>query len=215
MKIFLKLLIWSAVFETLLFLPIVFNVPFLMNVVFYPQIVPISIASNLWTDVADSPVGIFIVSWIFWFAILTAGFASTCIFQRIKQKPNVILAESPVMANDNNKNFSLRPKMSFFDMLAWFSFVAPFVAAGLTFGLGLIANNSRQNSLDYFITDFLGCEFLALVVTFIFGVVSLFGVQRHRRKLSLWIALAGILISGFSAFMAFIMCAMSGMGRNC
>lgn len=118
--------------------------------------------------------------------------------------------------DETTKGLANKSKMSSFDWAAWFSFVTPLAAAAITFGLFLAANYSHSNSLSIknLIGGVLGCEFLMLFVSLILGVVSLFGIQQHKRKLTLWIALFGILASGVALFVFFeLLILMMGTGR--
>jgi hypothetical protein len=66
-----------------------------------------------------------------------------------------------------------------------------------------MADNSKMSSFDR-----------AAWFSLILGVVSLFGIQRHRRKLTLWIALFGILANCAALFVALeLLIFMSGTSR--
>jgi hypothetical protein len=100
---------------------------------------------------------------------------------------------------------------SFYERAAWISFfIAVFLAAIAV--------------VDYFFPLFEGealfsaelLFFFGLVIGLIFGVISLFGFRRHRRALTLWIASAGVFVSGglATAGVAFFISILAGFGHQ-
>jgi len=223
MKVFLKLLLWSTGLEIVLFLVDSSRLPFLSDIAFYLQEPALNIGGDFWPDIGNSRIGLVLVPWFFLFVLLTIIFALNCVFQRLKSKPDNRAASSGwfsfgslAVMDETSKGMADNPKISSFDRAAWFSLITPLAATAITFGLFLAANYSHSNSLstNNLISGVLGCEFLMLFVSLIFGIVSLFGIQRHKRKLTLWIALFGILASGVAWFgVLALIVLMSGTGR--
>ena len=98
-----------------------------------------------------------------------------------------------------------------YELFAWTSFlIAVFLAAIV--------------GVDYFSPLFKGEDifsvelhfFVGLVIGLIFGVISLFGFRRHRRALTLWIASAGVFVSGglATAEVAFFISILAGFGHQ-
>ena len=207
MKVFLKLLLWSTGLEIVLFLVDSSRLPFLSDIACDLQEPALNICWYFWPEIGNSRIGIFLVPWFFWFVLLTIIFAMNCVFQRLKFNPDNRVASpgwfsfgSLAVMEETRKDMADNSKMSSFDRAAWFSLITPLAAATITFGLFLAANYSL--SIKNLIGGVLGCEFLMLFVSLILGVVSLFGIQQHRRKLTLWIALFGILANCAALFVA-------------
>jgi len=84
-----------------------------------------------------------------------------------------------------------RSTISFFEVAAWISlFIATLLV--VTIGAQEFIGLPEGDAL-LFVEEF---WFFGLATGFILGVVSLLGFRRHRRKLTLWIALVGVLVGG-------------------
>jgi hypothetical protein len=187
------------------------RLPFLSDIACDLQEPALNICWYFWPEIGNSRIGIILVPWFFWFVLLTTIFALNCVFQRLKSNPDNRAASpgwfsfgSLAVMDETTMGLANKSKMSSFDWAAWLSLITPLAAAAITFGLFLAANYSHSNSLSInnLISGVLGCEFLLLFVSLVFGVVSLFGIQRHKRKLTLWIALFGILANCAALFVA-------------
>jgi hypothetical protein len=114
------------------------------------------------------------------------------------------------MHDQITSNTDSKVKASFCDWAARFSLIMPFVLIVATFGLiGLM------HASNGFMSGFLGCEVVLLFISFVFGAISMMGFQYCRRKFSLWIALAGVLISGAVGFAAFLLYSLSSGWSGC
>jgi hypothetical protein len=93
--------------------------------------------------------------------------------------------------NATHKDVQPRSTISFFEIAAWFSFAIATCLAGTV---------GAQLSFGLFEGDGLGLVeefwFFGFATCFVLGVISLIGFRQHRRKLTLWIASAGVFIGG-------------------
>jgi hypothetical protein len=217
MKIFLKLLLWSAIFQAVLFFFINVHVPVLSDITFV-ILWPIINAAWFWPEIGDSPTGIFVVPWLFWFTILTSVFVLICVLNRFNFQPRGLAgiykwfgAES--ITNRDIDNFKTKKRISLYDAAAWVSLFIPCAEVTTLFGFSLIPNDAHTS--DNTITTVLGYAFFSLIGSFIAGVISLFGIHSHRYKLTLWLGLIGILASAAMGFLTFLGLALSSMGHNC
>jgi hypothetical protein len=102
---------------------------------------------------------------------------------------------------------------SFFGVAAWISLVIPLVTFGVIFGLlslsghtSLLPPPSRQ-----FSGDLNGWAVLIDLGSLFLGVISLFGIRRHKVAFILWKAVPGILASGIFGFYHFAAMMMSSI----
>ena len=200
-SIFIKILLLSAGIE------IAFQ--FLKCANDYPSL------PSILGELTNVPISVFLYQWFMVFTVLTVIFA---ILYRMKSEPPKLdkQSDSLTVSDNSPKKIVQASGKSFFDIAAWLSLIIPFVLTAVTFGLILLANHANPKSLSpNFVSGVLGCEFLIAVSSIILGVASVLGIKRHKRRISLWIALAGILVSGIASYAAFILLALSGMGSNC
>jgi uncharacterized membrane protein len=100
---------------------------------------------------------------------------------------------------------------SFYEKAAWISlFIAVFLASIIVadYVFPLFESEALLSAELLF--------FFGLVIGLIFGVISLIGFRRHRRAFTLWIASAGVLISGGLATtqVAFFISILAGFGHQ-
>jgi hypothetical protein len=106
------------------------------------------------------------------------------------------------------------PKMSFYDKAVWYVFIAPLVAVAIAC---VITGVAEQHSISDLADEYLqritiGNVLLIQIVSFIFMVFLICKMQRHKRKLTIWVALFGAFsncVMGLVAVIAFI---ESGLG---
>jgi LytS/YehU family sensor histidine kinase len=89
-----------------------------------------------------------------------------------------------------------QPGASFFTVAAWYCLIVPFLAPVLAFCIFVASGFGR---FDIALIAALCCA----VSSFIVGIVSLFGIQRHGVRRILWKALIGIAASAILGFFAF------------
>jgi hypothetical protein len=98
---------------------------------------------------------------------------------------------------------------SFFAAAAWCSIFIPISTALIAY---LITSSARD---PRFRDEVLGFEMLFLIFSLLLGIVSLCGFQQHSRKLTLLIALIGVLASCGLGFACFMLGLANALGRNC
>jgi hypothetical protein len=200
-SVFIKILLLSAGIE--------FVFQFLKCASWYPSL-PSTIG-----ELENVPISEFLFQWFICFIVLTLiyGIYARIIFESAKSQSQ---SDSSSAVEEFPNIVAQGSRKSFFDIAGWLSLIIPFVLTAITFGFILLADHANPKSLSpNFISGVLGCEFLIAVGSIILGAVSVLGVKRHKRRISLWIALAGILVSGIASYAAFILLALSGMGSNC
>jgi hypothetical protein len=106
----------------------------------------------------------------------------------------------------------LKGKRTFYDQVAWCCFLTPVVTPAVVCAALYVANRLHY---DNFISPIFAGEFFILVVGVLLGIVSLLGLGRHTRRVSLWIALMGIVVGFGVGYADLVLLAMSAMGRNC
>lgn len=95
----------------------------------------------------------------------------------------------------------------FFERAAWISIVTPLLAAISPL---LFLNTFESNPPVLFA----GIS-IVTALSLLCGIVSLFGYKRHRRKLTLWIAGVGVLMSGSLSVGGLFCFAMCFVPTNC
>jgi hypothetical protein len=101
--------------------------------------------------------------------------------------------------------------LSFFECVSWISFFIAILMAVIVGAICLLPLFDGNDLLDAYIFVFGG-----LVIVLVLGVISLIGFRHHRRPITLWLALAGVLISGGLAFgeVTFIISILRGFGHQ-
>ena len=92
-----------------------------------------------------------------------------------------------------------------------YSFVAPLATAAAIFLIFYGFPNPGYDFANFFLTTGL----IVVITSLIFGVISLFGIERHGARAILWKALLGILLSCVVGFGIFVMAVGVAMGHGC
>jgi hypothetical protein len=127
-----------------------------------------------------------------------------------------------IMDTDAKNEITDRSKKSFFDYAGLSSFIIPFLTIVIVIAEGyaleyfsISKNLISQATADSIDTTIIVCAFFIQAASFILGLISLFGMNRHKRKLTILWALLGILASGITGLLALYAYLLTGLGHNC
>jgi hypothetical protein len=131
-----------------------------------------------------------------------AGFAVAILNSRKAMAANLWLNQKFSIMDEIIKKSANDSKKSFFTFAARYSLTVSILTAAATTVFFLLNVNS-------YVTTFINAEWFwhgviwLFVSSFLMGVVSLFGIQRHGAKGILWKAVIGIIVSSIFDFFAF------------
>ena|SRR5436190_14740236 len=108
------------------------------------------------------------------------------------------------------KDAAIQPVRTFYDWAAWWSLVAPLATAPVA--VAAVTTTSRLGYTS-FISFIFGGELIILLAAAVLGIISVFAVGRHTRKISIWMAITGILLGCGFGLVDLVLLALSS--PNC
>jgi|GEM_PF-3941000 hypothetical protein len=115
------------------------------------------------------------------------------------------------------KDIAAGSRMSFYDKAAWYIVATPFLIVAIAYAALFVVDHRSLSRLEVDHADaiILVWALFLQFLSFILGFSICCRIRQHRRKLTIWLALIGVLASfGFGAFTLFAL-ALSGMDSGC
>ena len=95
------------------------------------------------------------------------------------------------------ENIAANPGRSFYDKASWYLCVAPVAALVIGFTLFAVADRfaPSQPAARTVGHIALACELVAQLGILVFGLTVCCKIRQHRRRLTIWLAILGLLVS--------------------